>query len=87
LLQKFSIFCCLLVFSDIRDYNKIGGLKKELSRLCQQIFVIKGICANQNQAITALVKLRSHGITEEEILYVNNLLENDGYNFDIKSHS
>jgi hypothetical protein len=41
----------------------------------------------QNQAITALVKLRSHGITEEEILYVNNLLGNDGYNFDIKCHS
>jgi hypothetical protein len=59
-------FCCLLVFSDIRDYNKIGGLKKELSRLCQQIFVIKGICANQNQAITALVKLRSHGIIVKE---------------------
>lgn len=59
-------FCCLLVFSDIRDYNKIGGLKKELSRLCQQIFVIKGICANQNQAITALVKLQSHGIIVKE---------------------
>jgi hypothetical protein len=27
------------LFKDIRDYNKMGGLKKELSSVCQQIFV------------------------------------------------
>jgi hypothetical protein len=31
------------VIRDIQDYNKIGVLKKELSRLCQQIFVINGV--------------------------------------------
>jgi hypothetical protein len=74
------------LFSDIRDYNKIDGLKKELSRLCQQIFVINGISANQNKTITGLVKLQSHGITEDRILYLNNFLENNGYK-DTKSNS
>jgi hypothetical protein len=32
----------LRLFNEIRDYNKIGGLKRELSKLCQQIFVING---------------------------------------------
>jgi hypothetical protein len=75
------------VFRDIRDYNKIGGLKKQLSGLCQHIFVINGLCANQNQAITALVKMQSQGITEEQILYMNNFLENKRYNIDMKSSS
>jgi hypothetical protein len=37
--------------------------------------------------MTALVKLQSHGITEDRILYINNILENNGYNINIKSHS
>ena len=69
----------LRLFNEIRDYDKIGRLKKEVSRLCQEIFVVNGICANQNQAFAALVKLQSRGITEDRILYLNNLLENNGY--------
>ena len=60
-------------------------MKKELSRLCQQIFVINGICANQNKAMTTLVKLKSHGITEDRIL--NKILESNGYNVDMKPDS
>jgi hypothetical protein len=51
----------LRLFNDINDYNKIGGLKKEVSRLCQQIFVVNGICTNQNQALATLLKLQSPG--------------------------
>jgi hypothetical protein len=69
---------------DIKDYNKMGGLKKEVSRLCQQIFVVNGICANQNKAITAMINLQSRGITEDRILQLNNFLENNGYNIDRK---
>jgi DNA repair ATPase RecN len=69
----------LRLFNDIKDYNKIGGLKKEVSRLCQQIFVVNGICANQNQALAALVNLQSHGVTEEQIISLNNFLESNGY--------
>jgi hypothetical protein len=41
----------LRLFNDINDYNKIGGLRNEVSRLSQQIFVVNTICANQNKAM------------------------------------
>jgi hypothetical protein len=64
---------------DIKDYNKMGGVKKELSRLCQQIFFVNGICANQNKAMMAMINLQSHGIISiYRILQLNNLLENNG---------
>ena len=69
----------LRLFNDIKDYNKIGGLTREISRLCQQIFVVNGICANQNKAMMAMINLQSRGITEDRILYINNILENNGY--------
>jgi hypothetical protein len=46
------------LFNDIREYNKMGGLKKEVFRLCQQVFVVNGICANQNQALAAMINVR-----------------------------
>jgi hypothetical protein len=64
---------------DIKDYNKIGGVKKELSTLCQQVFVVNGIWANQNKAMMAMINLQSRGITEDRILQLNNLLENNAY--------
>jgi hypothetical protein len=63
----------------------MGGLKREISRLCQEIFLVKSFCANQNQVMMTLVKLKSQGITEDRILYLNNLLEKNGYNIDMKS--
>src|SRR5919202_4134795 len=62
------------LFNDIKDYNKIGGLKKELSRLCQQIIVVNGICANQNKAMISMLNLQSQGITEEQIISLNSSL-------------
>jgi hypothetical protein len=51
------------VFNEIKEYNKIGGLKKEVSRLSQQIFVFNEVWTNQNQAMMATINLRSRGIT------------------------
>jgi hypothetical protein len=69
----------LRLFNEIRDYDKIGGLKKELSRLSQQIFVVNGVWANQNKAMMAMINLQSRGITQDRILQLNNLLfEDDG---------
>ena len=65
----------LRLFNDITYYNKIGGLKNEVSRLCQQIFVVNGICANRNKAMRAVLNLQSRGIWEEQILHVNDFLE------------
>ena len=69
----------LHLFNNIKAYEKIGVLKKDVSRLSQQILVVNGICANQNQALAALVNLQSHGVTEEQIISLNNFLESNGY--------
>jgi hypothetical protein len=31
------------LFNDIMYYNKMGGLKKEVSRLSHQVFVVNGV--------------------------------------------
>lgn len=41
--------------------------------------VFNGICADKNQTGAALVKMRSLGITEEQIISLNNSLESKGY--------
>ncbi len=69
----------LRLFNDINDYNKIGGLKNEVSRLSQQVFVVNGICANHNKAMMAMINLQSRGITEDRILQLNSFLDNNGY--------
>jgi len=64
------------VMNDIQDYNKLGGLKKQLAALCTQVYAVKEVCSHQNQAMIALLKLQSRGITEEQILlYLNDFLE------------
>jgi uncharacterized protein (UPF0335 family) len=63
------------LFRDIRDYNKIGGLKRELSGLYLQKHALVQACARQSQSLIALAKLKSHGITEEQIISLNNFLE------------
>jgi hypothetical protein len=76
----------LRLFNEIRDYNKIGGLKKELSRLSQQVFIVNGVWANQNKAMMAMINLQSRGITEDRILQLYNFLDNNGIK-DMKSNS
>jgi hypothetical protein len=51
--------------------------------LCQQIFVVNGVCADQKKAMMAMLNLQSLGITEEQILYMNKLLESTRYNVDM----
>ena len=38
------------VIDDIENYNRIGGLKKEISRLAVQIYGMKRICATRKQS-------------------------------------
>ena len=63
------------VIEDIRDYNKLGGMKKELSNTCMQVCMINQISARQNKAIMALVKLHSHGIREDDYCVKNQCLD------------
>jgi hypothetical protein len=67
------------VLNNIRDYNKIGGLKKELNNLLTQVFAVKEACFRQNKSMMAMLNLQSRGISEEQILQVNNFLEKNGY--------
>ena len=70
------------VMNDIKDYNKLGGLKKKLAALSAQVYTVKEVCSRQNQAMVALVKLKSYGITEEDIVNLNNYLERNKINLE-----
>ena len=63
------------IINDINDYNKLGGLKKQLETLSTQVYTVKEVCSHQNQAMVALLKLNSYGTTENDILNLNNYLE------------
>jgi hypothetical protein len=75
------------VLNNLRDYNKKGQLRKELSSLYLQKYALVQACERQSQGLIALANLKSHGITEDRLLQLNNLLlENNGYK-DLKSNS
>jgi len=57
-----------LVIEDIRDYDKLGGMKKQQSDVAMQIYALNQFSGRQNNAITALFKLQSLGITDDQVL-------------------
>jgi uncharacterized protein (UPF0335 family) len=63
------------VLNKIKDYNKIGGLKKELNKLTTKVVSVNEICFHQNKSMMAMFNLQSRGITEEQIISLNNFLE------------
>jgi DNA-binding transcriptional MerR regulator len=63
------------VLNNIRDYNKIGGLKKELNKLTAQVFSVNEICFRQNKSMMTVLNLQSLGITEEQIISLSNILQ------------
>jgi hypothetical protein len=58
------------VIEDIENYNRIGGMKNEISNLAMQRYAMIEICAPRNKAITSLLMLQNYGITDDEILNV-----------------
>ena len=64
---------------DIKTLNKINGLKRELDRLSLQKYALDQACSHQSQYLIALSKLKNYGMTEDRILQLNNILENNGY--------
>jgi hypothetical protein len=75
----------LHVINVIKDYNKKGQIKKELSALYLQKYAINEACSSQTESLITLAKLKSYGLTEDRLLQLNNFLENNGYNIDMKS--
>jgi len=56
------------VIEDIRDYDKLGGMKKQQSDVAIQIYAMNQFSTRQNKAIMALIRLNAYGITDDEIL-------------------
>jgi hypothetical protein len=61
------------------------NLISELSEMSLQKYAIDRFCSSRSQVIMTLMNLRSHGVLEDRILYLNDLLEKNGYNIDMKS--
>jgi hypothetical protein len=67
------------LIEDVKSYNKIGGLKRELQRLSLQKYALDQACSRQNQSLINLAKLKSCGVTEGQIISFNNFLESNRY--------
>jgi len=75
----------LRLIDDIKSFNKINDLKKEVTTLSLQKRALDQACSCQSRGIMALLNLQSHGISEERILYLNNFVEKNGHNIDMGS--
>jgi hypothetical protein len=64
----------LRLIDDIKKYEKIGGLKKELSELYLRKFAINVACARQSQALVSLANLEGLGITEKQLISLSKFL-------------
>ena len=53
------------VIEDIRDYDKLGGMRKQQSDIATQIYWLNQFSWRQNNAIMALIKLQSQRVTED----------------------
>jgi hypothetical protein len=62
------------LIDDIKSYNKINGPKREVDRLSLQKYALDQACSRQRQSL-----LKSYGVTEDRLVQLNNLLENNGY--------
>jgi hypothetical protein len=78
------------VLNNLKDYNKKGQLKRELSELSLQKYAIERFCSSHRQVINALANLRGHGIRDEQIILLNNFLESNGYktsSYTVQTHA
>ena len=66
------------VIEDIHEYNRLGGMKKQLSDVAMQIYALNQFSARQNNAIMALFKLQSLGVTDDQILNMYRFFEEYG---------
>ena len=58
------------IMQDIENYNKIGGLKNEISKMVMQQYTIGQIMAPREKAIAALLRLQALGVKDEEIFNI-----------------
>jgi len=58
--------------------HAIAILINGMQRLSLQKFALDHACSRQSQVLVGLAKLKSYGITEDRLLQLNNILENNG---------
>jgi hypothetical protein len=75
------------VINLIIDHNKKGQLKRELSELTLHKYAIERFCSSRSQVIMALMNLRAHGITEDRLIQLNDILENNGYKLAVNTRT
>jgi hypothetical protein len=63
------------LIDDIEICNKINGLKRELDRLSLRKYALDQAFSRQGQSLAALAKLKSQGISEEQIISLGNMLQ------------
>jgi hypothetical protein len=69
----------LRLIDDIKKYNKINGLREELSALYLQKYTLDQACSRQSQSLIALANLKSYGLTEDRLLQLSNFLEDNAF--------
>jgi hypothetical protein len=75
------------VIEDIQYYTKLGGMKKELYNTSMRVFIMSQFSARQNKAIISLIKLQSHGVTEDQILHLHKYVERNNSLFNVKDRT
>ena len=81
------VSAAMRLIDDIKTCNKISGLKRELDRLSLQKYALDQAYSRQGQSLVALANLKSSGITEDMILELNNILDNNGYKLAVNTRS
>jgi hypothetical protein len=66
------------IMEDIENYNRLGGVKKQLNDTIKNIQMMNLILARQNDAINVLMKLQFYGVTEDQILKMCRAIETNG---------
>jgi hypothetical protein len=75
------------VIEEIHDYSQLGGLKKEMERLQQQIFMLNMIMATRQQTFASLLRLQALGVTDMEIKNMARLMDFDPMSKDWKNNN
>src|SRR5436309_15124583 len=67
------------VMQDIENYNRLGGMKKQLYDTIMNIQMVNLVSARQESAINTIMKLQMSGMTEDQILTLCKSIEGNGH--------
>jgi hypothetical protein len=63
------------IVEDLRYYRQLGGFKQEHDKAIQQICMLNAFAANKQATLMSLIRLQSMGISEDQILNMDQLLQ------------